>query len=358
MRSFGSTAAGAGRRPVPRSLLVLALAGVLGAGALSGCTAGTTARGAGSGATACNASTVAEKDLPSVVTITVSSAAGASSGSGEIIRDEGSILTNNHVVAPAANGGSVSVLLSDGRSYPATITGRDPQTDVAVVKIDAGKLPAIALGSSTNLKIGEPVVALGAPLGLSNTVTTGIVSALERTVQVPSDNGNATLLAAIQTDAAINPGNSGGTLADCGGALIGVPTAIATVTTATGQSSAGSVGIGFAVPVEIAMGVADEIIATGKVTHSYFGIAVQASPPTDGGSSAGLYVTSVVPGGPAATAGLQEGDVITEIDGEPATDALQLALLSLKKKPDDTVAVTFDRAGTSMKATVTLTAPP
>jgi putative serine protease PepD len=304
----------------------------------------------------CNASAVADKALPSTVTITVTNGQNGSTGSGTIFRDDGFILTNNHVVSPAANGGTVQVLLSDGVSYAATITGRDPQTDLAVIKITApNPLRAMALGSSFSLPIGEPVVALGAPLGLSNSVTTGIVSGLDRTIQVPSDDGQqATLLAAIQTDAAINPGNSGGALTNCAGQLIGVPTANATVTTSTGQSSAGNVGINFAVPVELARSVADEIIATGKVTHSYFGLQVSSVPPPATGTSGGLYVNAVVPGGPAALAGLEQGDVITEVDGQPATNPTQLALLTVKKKPGETVTITYDRAGKSADTTVTL----
>jgi putative serine protease PepD len=306
---------------------------------------------------------VARDELPSVVTITATGPNGAngSTGSGEIVREDGSILTNNHVVSPAANGGAIQVLLSDGAAYAATITGRDPQTDLAVVKITAGKqLVPIPFGSSKSLVIGEPVVALGAPLALSNSVTTGIVSALDRTVQVPSDNGQtATLLSAVQTDAAINPGNSGGALTNCAGALIGVPTANATVTTSAGQTSTGNVGISFAIPVDLAKPVADQIISTGTVTHSFLGIQVSTVPPSGGSDvPGGLYVNGVVPGGPAEAAGLRAGDVITGIDGQAATDPTQLALLTIKKKPGDTVTVTYERAGASATATVTLGSPP
>jgi putative serine protease PepD len=346
---------------LPRRVVLLGTSALLGATALAGCGSGSGSgrTSAPAGVTACDATSVAAKQLPAVVTIRVSGPNGVSTGSGEIIREDGAILTNNHVVSPAVSGGSVSVVLSDGRSFPATITGRDVQTDLAVIRIDAGKpLTPISIGSSHAVRVGQPVVVLGAPLGLSNTVTTGIVSALDRTVQVPADNGQtATLLAAIQTDAAINPGNSGGALTDCAGALIGVPTANATVTTATGESSLGNVGINFAIPVDLAIGVADEILATGTVTHSYMGIAVQAVPSGAGGS-AYLSVVSVVPGGPAAAAGLQSGDVITSIDGEPASDPLQLALLTIKKKPGETVALTYERGGQSMQATLTLGAVP
>ncbi len=348
-------------RPVRPERHVLAVAILLGAGVLSGCTSATA--GSRSSATACNATSVADHDLPSVVTIAVSGTAGASTGSGEIIEENGSILTNNHVVSPAANGGTISVVLSDGRTYPGTIKGRDPLTDLAVVRIDAGSpLPAIARGSSKLVRIGQPVVVLGAPLGLSNTVTTGIVSALDRTIQVPSDNGQtATLIAAVQTDAAVNPGNSGGALVNCSGELIGIPTANATVTTATGQTSTGNVGIGFAIPVDLALAVANELIATGKVTHSYVGLQVSGIAPAaakEAGTAEGLYVNAVVPGGPAAQADLQQGDVITKVDGQPATDPLQLALLMLQKNPGETVAVTFDRSGKTMETMITLSGPP
>ncbi len=352
-----------GRAPGTPPRLALGLSVLLGAGALTSCTSGSSSPRATSAGVACNATSVANKDLPSVVTITATGPAGGSTGSGEVIREDGSILTNNHVVSPAANGGTLAVLLSDGRTYPATITGRDPQTDLAVIKVDAGNsLAAIPVGMSSAVRIGAPVVALGAPLGLSNTVTTGIVSALNRTIEVPSDNGKtATLIAALQTDAAINPGNSGGALTDCAGALIGIPTANATVTTSTGETSTGNVGIGFAIPVDLAVGVADQLIAHGQVTHSYVGLSVTAVPPAaaeEAGAPEGLYVTSVVPGGPAASAGLQPGDVITKVDGQPATDALQLALLTLKKAPGQTVAVTYERSGTTKQTTVTLGSPP
>ena len=179
---------------------------------------------------------------------------------------------------------------------------------------------------------------------------------------MPSDNGQtATLIAAVQTDAAVNPGNSGGALVNCSGELIGIPTANATVTTATGQTSTGNVGIGFAIPVDLALAVANELIATGKVTHSYVGLQVSGIAPAaakEAGTAEGLYVNAVVPGGPAAQADLQQGDVITKVDGQPATDPLQLALLMLQKNPGETVAVTFDRSGKTMETMITLSGPP
>jgi putative serine protease PepD len=294
-----------------------------------------------------------------VVTISASGSGGSGTGSGEVIRSDGYILTNNHVISVAANGGSVQVLFSDGQTEPATITGRDVQTDLAVLHVQpARELKVIALGSSKSVKVGQPVVALGAPLGLSGTVTSGIISALDRTVEVPAENDQSALLvSALQTDAAINPGNSGGALVNCAGQLIGVPTAGATVP----GSGGGSIGLGFAIPVDLAKAVADEIIATGRVTHAFFGLQTVPIPPAaaaQAGVPEGLFVQAVTPGGPAALAGLRANDVITTINGEPATSNIQLQELTLTKKPGDTVALGYSRDGTSATATVTLAAQP
>ena len=326
--------------------------------------ASSTGNAAATTTSACQVTSVANDVLPSVVTISARGSGGGGTGSGEVIRSDGYILTNNHVISIAANGGSVEVLYSDGTSAPATIVGRDVMTDLAVRKVPPPShgLKVIALGSSSSVEVGQPVVALGAPLGLSGTVTSGIVSALDRTVEVPAeDNKNALLVSAVQTDAAINPGNSGGALVNCAGQLIGVPSAGATVPTEGGGSSAGNIGIGFAIPVDIAKAISDEIIATGTVTHAYFGLQTVPIPEAaaaEAGVSGGLYVAGVVPGGPAASAGLREGDVITEIDGAPATSNVQLQELTLTKKPGEQVSLTYVRDGNTNKATVTLgTAP-
>jgi putative serine protease PepD len=297
--------------------------------------------------------------IPSVVTIAASGSGGGGTGSGEVIRSDGYILTNNHVISIAANGGSVEVLFSDGQTAAATITGRDPQTDLAVLKVQVShELKVIPLSSSSSVKVGQPVVAIGAPLGLSGTVTSGIVSALDRTVEVPGENDRSALLvSALQTDAAINPGNSGGALVNCAGQLVGVPTAGATVP----NSGGGSIGLGFAIPVDLAKSIADEIIATGRVTHAYFGLQTVPIPPAaaaQAGLPEGLFVRTVAPGGPAAQAGLRPDDVITSIDGEPATSNLQLQELTLTKKPGDTVPIGYTRAGHSATTTVTLGAQP
>jgi putative serine protease PepD len=306
---------------------------------------------------------VANKALPSVVTITASSGKSGGSGSGEVIRSDGYILTNNHVISVAADGGTVEVLFNDGKTVPAVITGRDPKADLAVIKVDKTGLPVIPFGSSSDLVVGEPVVALGAPLGLSNTVTSGIVSALDRTVEVPSDNGQTALLvSAVQTDAAINPGNSGGALVDCSAQLVGVPSAGALApSTGAGGTSTGSIGLGFAIPVDLAKSISDEIIATGTVTHAYFGISVITLPPAAAkqeGLSGGIFVQAVVPGGPSALAGLRTGDIITELNGEPATSSDQLAALTITKRPGDVVTVTYQRNGQTATTKVTLGTQP
>jgi putative serine protease PepD len=306
----------------------------------------------------CTASSVAEQVVPSVVTIEVgrSSAGSGGTGSGEFYQAGGYILTNNHVVANAASGASMEVVLSDGQRVPATLVGRDPLTDLAVIKSPEAQSPqVIALGTSSDLEVGQPVVVVGAPLGLSNTVTSGIVSALARTVEVPGagSSQNAVLADAIQTDAAINPGNSGGAMVNCGGQLVGVPTAGAAVP----GSSGGSIGLGFAIPVDIAEAVANELIATGHVNHASFGL--QVAPVTGpiaqrSGVTQGLYVTAVQVNGPAAAAGLRPGDIITQIQGQPATTPDQLVALTITQKAGDKVDLTYVRAGQTHETTVTL----
>jgi putative serine protease PepD len=310
----------------------------------------------------CAAAAVATRGLPAVVTIQAQGPGGAGTGSGEVVRDDGHILTNDHVIFPAGTAGTagrVGVVFDDGTSAPARIVGRDPSTDLAVIKVDADhRLPTIVIGSSARLSVGQPVVALGAPLGLSSTVTSGVVSALGRTVRVPSEEtGSALLAAAIQTDAAINPGNSGGALVDCSARLVGVPTAGATVPDAQGNSSGGSIGIGFAIPVDSAMRIADQLITRGSVDHAYLGLQVAPFPPQTADRS-GLYVLAVTPGGPAQGAGLRPGDVVTAVDGTVVADADDLDVISVTRSPGDRVRLTYRRGGTSADADVTLTGRP
>jgi putative serine protease PepD len=293
--------------------------------------------------------------------ISVQSASGAGTGSGEVISTDGDILTNNHVISAAANSGTISVLFSDGTTANAGLVGCDPQTDLAVIKVASDhQAPVIEKGSSEDLAVGEPVVALGAPLGFPNTVTSGIVSALDRSVQVPADgNSTALLVAAIQTDAAINPGNSGGALVDCDAKLVGVPTAGATIPSPVGGGNSGNIGIGFAIPADFALKVAHEITTTGSVTHSFLGLQVApAVSGTNAHDAAGLFVVAVTSGGPSAAAGLRTGDVITEIDGDRATSAEQLQALTLTRRPGESVKLSYTRDGASRTTTVTLAAAP
>ncbi|QNE37329.1 S1C family serine protease [Leifsonia shinshuensis] len=312
---------------------------------------------------ACDAITVSNEVLPAVVTVSAVGSAGGGTGTGEIISTDGYIVTNNHVISAAVNGGKISVLTSGGVDSPAQLVGRDPRSDLAVLKVTASSsLPTVPWGDSAKVVVGQPVVALGAPLGLSGTVTSGIVSALGRTVPVPGDDGQTAILAnSIQTDASINPGNSGGALVTCAGDLIGINSAIATVPNSAGQSGGGSVGIGFAIPSDFAHTIVDQIIATGHVTYPYFGISVAPIPPAAAEKlkvSDGLYVISVVAGGPSAAAGLQEGDVITQIDGKPAANADVLIQTVMTTKAGQKVDVTYVRGGETKTTAVTLETPP
>lgn len=307
----------------------------------------------------CDATRVADRVLPSIVTIGVSGSSGTSNGSGEIISSDGYIITNNHVIAPAVQGATLTVRFSDGHELPAKLTGRDPMTDLAVVKVeDDEPLPVIELGDSGTLTVGQPVVALGAPLGLSSTVTAGIVSALGRTVPVPSDDDRTAVLAgAIQTDASINPGNSGGALVDCEGRFVGVNTAIATVPGSAGQRSTGSVGIGFAVPEAQALPIAHELIQHGKVSHPTAGLVVTPIPHAVAaayGVTDGLFVQAVEASGPAAKAGLRPGDIITAVNGQPAVSADVLTAVQVTSDVGDVVTVDYMRGRTAHTAKITL----
>ena len=281
------------------------------------------------------------------MTVRASSGQEGGTGSGVAFRSGGYILTNDHVIGVAGGGGTISIVRSDGQITDAAIVGRDPTTDLAVLKAeDASGLRALPLGESGSLRVGQPVVALGSPLGLASTVTTGIVSALDRYVRVPSGTGQtAHLVGAIQTDASINPGNSGGALVDCSARLVGINTAGAAVPNSVG----GSIGLGFAIPVDLASGIADELIANGRVSRPSFGMQVQTIP-------AGLFVAAVTSGGPADMAGVRPGDVIVEIDGEPARSVDPLVVKTLTMKPGDTIRLTYERLGSTHTTVLTLAA--
>ena len=309
----------------------------------------------------CDAARVADSALPAVATIFVTGPSGSGSGSGAVIRADGVILTNDHVIAAGVGSGTIDVLLNGGERVPASVVGTDPLTDLAVLKIDRNKLPTLLLAPREPLQVGQPVVALGAPLGLSGTVTAGIISALNRKVPAPKAGGGTTVLVgAIQTDASINPGNSGGPLVTCEGRLVGVNTAISTVPNAQGVGGGGSVGIGFAVPASTAQRITDDILSTGRAAHPWIG-ATTAEVTQDMadrfGSPAGLYVQAVAAGGPAATAGIQVGDVITRLSGAPASGAALSALL-VASQVGDYVPVEFSRAGVLRETKFTLAEQP
>jgi putative serine protease PepD len=239
----------------------------------------------------------------------------------------------------------VSVHYSDGTSSDASVVGADASSDLAILRADdhAAGRPVLAYDDSGAVRVGQPVVALGAPLGLSNTVTSGIVSALGRYVPVPGPTGQvAHLLDAVQTDASINPGNSGGPLVDCSGTQVGVNSAISTAPNAQGVPGGGSVGLGFAIPMRVAVPIAGELLDTGRANHPDFGLTARTVADRAQRSTA-VAVTAVVPGGPADTAGLAPGDVIVEVAGQPARDTEALVLTSLTHEAGDAVEVTFLR---------------
>jgi putative serine protease PepD len=292
-----------------------------------------------------------ERSAAGVVEITVGSAGAGSlggnggtqaQGSGFVYDDQGHIITNQHVVDGAE---SVSVRFSDGSTHDATVVGTDPSTDLAVLEVDApaSRLKPLRLGKSSELAVGDSVIAIGSPFGLEQTVTTGIVSALKR--QINSPNGFA-IDDAIQTDAAINHGNSGGPLLDLSGRVIGVNSQIE-------SESGGNDGIGFAVPSDTVAQIAADLIADGEVEHAYLGVATGDTSSGDGAS-----IAEVRPGTPAAAAGLREGDVVTEIDGEAVADADELRTLIDARQPGDSVELTIVRDGNEQTIEVELAARP
>ena len=311
---------------------------------------------------ACDTVRVADTVLPAVVTVFATAANGqGGTGSGAITTADGVIVTNDHVIHVATAGGTIEVLMNSGERLPATLVGTDPITDLAVLRVAKTGLPTLPIDANNTVVVGQPVVALGAPLGLSGTVTTGIISAVDRDVPVPTGAGGTTILTgALQTDASINPGNSGGPLVTCDGRLIGVNTAGATVPTSGGDTGGGSVGLNFAVSAQTASRVTSEILANGRASHPWIGATTAEITPTLAnrfGVRQGLYVQEVTKDGPAAQAGLRAGDVITTIGGKQAT-GLSLAWLLVSAKVGDQVEVEFQRQGTVNRATLTLTEQP
>ncbi len=313
-------------------------------------------------------SAAAQAILPSVVTIAASSSSQSSTGSGVIIRQDGYILTNNHVVSDATQGGSLRVTIQDGKSYSAKIVGTDPSSDLAVVKIDATGLKPTTFGDSDALAVGELVVAVGSPLGLSGTVTSGIVSAEHRPVRTGDStvqDSNA-VLDAIQTDAPINPGNSGGPLVNSKGELVGINSAIATVGSGGGgfgsqqEQQSGNIGVGFAIPSNYAQTIAEELIGKGSATHPYLGVSASTaganSDPT--GDGTGAAIRQLVGNGPAQQAGLQSGDIIIKLGDRQITSVDGLIAAVRSHPVGSKVTVTYTRNGQTHTADITLAAQP
>jgi putative serine protease PepD len=307
----------------------------------------------GSGSPTETLAKVAAAVSPSVVSITVQASGSGDTGSGVILRSDGTIVTNNHVVAAAADGaGTISVKFADGSTASATIVGRDPGTDLAVIKASgvSGKTPA-TLGSTTTVHVGDTVLAIGSPLGLDGSVSSGIVSALHRTVALGSETGSgsgASVSDAIQTDAAINPGNSGGPLVDERGHVIGINSAIASLGQSADGSQSGSIGVGFAIPVDEVRSVANQLISGQTPKHALLGVDVSDDP------NGGALVTGVSSGSAAAKAGLQVGDVITEVGQTPVDDGSGLSAAIRAHNPGDKVTVHYRRDGAVHTTNVTL----
>jgi putative serine protease PepD len=330
---------------------------------------------------------IAAEVLPVVVSIDVVSGTSGDTGSGIVIEADGYILTNNHVVAAAAGGGKVTVHFNDGSSAAAKIIGTDVSSDLAVIKVDRTGLQVAHIGSSAGVHVGDAVLAVGSPLGLSGTVTSGIVSALNRPVDTTADqqqqqqpgqgnpfdpfgdnNGSppssgpgnnsaagqqVTVFGAIQTDAAINPGNSGGALVDANGNVIGVNSAIASLGQSVGGSQSGNIGVGFAIPIDLAKNIAEQLIKTGKASHAQLGISVDTN--TDRTTGVTKVVVARVPAGtPGAAAGLAVGDVIQKIDSTIATDSDTLIATIRSHLPGDKVTLVISRGGVTKTLTATL----
>ncbi len=302
---------------------------------------------------------IAARALPSVVTLHVKGGSESGTGTGFVLDDLGYILTNNHVVQPAGSGGDITVVFNGGQAVKAEIVGRDAGYDLAVVRVKGVRnLTPLPLGNSDGVQVGDPVVAIGAPFDLSGTVTSGIISATERPITAGGDGSDVSYVDALQTDAPINPGNSGGPLLDARGRVIGINSAIRSANgsdTGTGQS--GSVGLGFAIPVNQGKRIAEELIRTGRATHPIIGITLDLAYTGDGArvrtdkSEAGPPVTV---GGPGDLAGIEPGDVVTEVDGKPVHSSDELIVKVRAHRPGDKLRLTVVRGGKTMSLSLVL----
>lgn len=308
---------------------------------------------------------VASAVSPAVVTIQAQGASSGGTGSGVVYDAQGDIVTNYHVIASALGGGQIQVTLADGRLYSAEVVGHDKTTDLAVIRLDnpPSNLTVARFASSANLEVGAPVMAIGAPLGLSNTVTTGIVSAVNRPVEVSVDEDSSSqdstqassdlvVTNAIQIDASINPGNSGGPLFDATGAVIGINSSIKSLSSSS-DGQAGSIGLGFAIPSDLVVSIADQLIASGSASHGLLGVTVRSATTTVGADTyVGAEVQDVSAGSGASAAGIRVGDVIVKVEGQEVSSAKQLIGYVRRYKAGDTITMTIVRNGQTQDVSV------
>ncbi|WP_369249013.1 trypsin-like peptidase domain-containing protein [Streptomyces sp. R41] len=306
---------------------------------------------------------IAAHALPSVVTLHVRGSQEEGTGTGFVLDSQGHILTNNHVIQPAGSGGEISVTFSGGETAKAKVVGHDSGYDLAVVKVSGvSGLDPMPLGNSDNVQVGDPVVAIGAPFDLANTVTSGIISAKERPITAGGEKGDGSDVSyvdALQTDAPINPGNSGGPLLDSKARVIGINSAIRSADSGSDLESgqAGSIGLGFAIPINQGKRVAEELINTGKATHPVIGVTLDMNYTGDGarvGTKANGGGPPVTAGGPGAEAGIKAGDIITEVDGQRVHSGEELIVKTRAHRPGDRLQLTLRRGDTQKKVTLVL----
>ena len=298
---------------------------------------------------------IAQRVLPSVVSISAEGDTGGATGTGFVIESSGYILTNNHVIAEAVTSkGRIEVILNSGEKLVAELVGRDSSYDLAVLKVKKVGLTALQFGDSDKVAVGDSVIAIGSPLGLTGTVTLGIISAKDRAVTAGDTPGDNSFINALQTDAAINPGNSGGPLVDSTGAVIGINSAIATLSQ-LGNSQSGSIGLGFAIPINQARKTADQLIKNGKATYPVIGVSVDMTV-TGEGALISKTPGSILAGGPAAQAGLKAGDLIIKFDSRTITSPEELIVAIRSKNIGDRIDISYVRDGVTLTTSIMLTA--